>query len=105
MTNSVQTAMLRFFYPSATAVAESASSAAAEAARHFALLDRTLEDRDWLAGDHRTAADLFLFMVTRWGRRLEAPAWEQPQPPRALPPDAAVPGVQQMIDEQGLELP
>ena len=105
LTNTVQTTMLRFFYPERYGGAGVGELAAAEAARHFALLDRALEDRDWLAGDHRTAADLFLFMVTRWGRRLAPPAWEQPHLRTHFARTSRLPGVQQMLTEQGLDLP
>jgi glutathione S-transferase len=105
LTNSVQTAMLRFFYPERYGGNGVGDVAAAEAARHFELLDRTLEGREWLAGDHRTAADLFLFMVTRWGRRLEAPSWDQSNLRAHFLRTLAVPGVRRMIEEQQLELP
>jgi glutathione S-transferase len=105
LTNSVQTAMLRFFYPERYGGNGVGDVAAAEAARHFELLDRTLEGREWLAGDHRTAADLFLFMVTRWGRRLEAPSWDHPNLRAHFLRTLAVPGVRRMIEEQQLELP
>lgn len=103
MTNTLQTALLRVFYPERYG-AES-DVAAAEAQRHFDLLDRTLEGREWLVGDHRTGADLFLFMLTRWGRRLEPEAWSRPNIRAHFVRTLALPGVTRMVDEQGLELP
>ncbi len=105
MTNTVQTTMLRFFYPERYGAAGVAEAAAAEAARCFEVLDRALDDREWLVGEHRTAADLFLFMVTRWGRRLDSPAWDRPQLRAHFLRTLALPGVGRMIEEQGLELP
>ena len=105
LTNTVQTAMLRFFYPERYGDPSVSQFAAAEAATHFELLDRELDGRDWLAGEHRTGADLFLFTVTRWGRRLDPPAWEQPNLRTHFLRTLALPGVTRMVSEQGLDLP
>ena len=105
MTNTLQTALLRFFYPERYGDETVRELAAAEAGRHFDLLDRALEEREWLVADHRTAADLFLFMLTRWGRRLEPAAWSRPNIRSHFLRTLALPGVQRMVAEQGLELP
>lgn len=105
MTNTVQTAMLRFFYPERFGDASVARVAATEAERHFGLLDRELEGRDWLVGEHRSAADLFLFMLVRWGRRLEPAAWERDNLRAHFRRTVALPGVRRMVAEQELELP
>ena len=105
MTNTLQTALLRMMYPERYGGGDVGRFAAAEAERHFDLIDRTLDGRDWLAGEHRTAADLFLFMLTRWGRHLEAPAWNRPAIRAHWLRTLALPGVRRMIEEQALELP
>ena len=105
LTNSVQTAMLRFFYPERYGGAGVTDLAAEEAASHFELLDRELSDRDWLVGAHRTGADLFLFMLTRWGRRFEPAAWELPNLRAHFVRTLALPGVSRMVAEQGLDVP
>ena len=106
LTNTVQTAMLRFLYPERYGSGDDVAAAAArDAGEAFDILDRGLEDRTWLAAEHRTCADLFLFMVTRWGRRLEAPAWDKPNLRRHFLATLELPGVRRMLDEQGLELP
>jgi glutathione S-transferase len=105
MTNTLQTTMLRFFYPERYGDGDVADVAAADAGRLFDLVERELEGREWLAGDHRTGADLFLFMMTRWGRRLEPAAWDRPNLRAHFLRTLALPGVQQMVAEQGLELP
>jgi glutathione S-transferase len=105
MTNTVQTTMLRFFYPERYGGDGVGERAATDAAGHFDLLDRTLDGRDWLVGEHRTGADLFLFMLTRWGRRLEAPAWDQPNLRAHFLRTLALPGVRRMLEEQDLEIP
>lgn len=107
LTNTVQTAMLRFFYPERYGGGEKVAMAAAADAQHgFDVVEAALHDgREWLAAGHRTGADLFLFMVTRWGRRLEPPAWDRPDLREHFLRTLALPGVQRMIEEQGLDLP
>ena len=56
-------------------------------------------------GDERTAADLSLFMFTRWGRRLEPASWTRPNIRGHFERALQLPGVRRMIEEQGLELP
>jgi len=34
--------------------------------RHFEVLDQTLHDNGWIAGEHRSIADAYLFVLTRW---------------------------------------
>ncbi len=106
LTNTVQTCMVRFFYPERYGGEEEVGAVAtAEAGRLFDLVDESLEGRDWIAAEHRTGADLFLFMLTRWGRRLDPPAWDRPQLRAHSERTLALPGVQRMIAEQGLDLP
>jgi glutathione S-transferase len=105
MTNTVQTAMIRMFYPERYGGGRVGLVAATEAKGHFVLIERSLDGRDWLAGDHRSAADLFLFMLTRWGRFLEPAAWDRPLLRAHFLRALALPGVRRMIEEQGLDLP
>jgi len=105
MTNTLQTALLRVFYPERYGDESVRDVAAEEAGRHFDLIDRTLEGREWLVAEHRTAADLFLFMLTRWGRRLEPAAWDRPNLRDHFLRTLALPGVRRMVAEQRLELP
>ncbi len=105
MTNTMQPALMRLMYPERYGGGDVARFAATEATGHFDLVARTLDGRDWLVGEHRTAADLFLFMLTRWGRHLEPPAWNRPAIRAHVLRTLALPGVRRMIDEQGLELP
>ena len=105
MTNTMQTTMLRFFYPERYGDGTVADVARADAGRLYDLMDGALDGRDWLVGDHRTAADLFLFMLTRWGRFLEPAAWDRPRLRAHFLRTLELPGVARMIEEQGLELP
>jgi glutathione S-transferase len=105
MTNTMQTCLLRFFYPERYGAGEVERVAAAEAAQLFDLVDASLDGRDWLVGEHRSAADLFLFMLTRWGRRLDDPAWDRQALRAHFLRTLALPGVARMVAEQGLDLP
>jgi glutathione S-transferase len=105
LTNTVQPAFLRFFYPERYGDAGVEEKAAEELRHDFDRLDAELDGREWLVGDHRTAADLYLFMLTRWGRRLDPPAWDRPALRAHFLRTYALPGVRRMVDEQGLELP
>jgi glutathione S-transferase len=106
LTNTVQTAVLRFFYPERYGGGDDVATAAEHDANvAFDILDRALADRTWIAAEHRTGADLFLFMVTRWGRRLERPAWDRPNLRRHFVAALELPGVRRMLEEQGLEIP
>jgi glutathione S-transferase len=106
LTNTGQTAMLRWFYPERYGDENTVAAAAArDAAEVFDILDRALADRTWLAAEHRTGADLFLFMLTRWGRRLDPAAWDRPNLRRHFRATLELAGVQRMLEEQGLEIP
>jgi len=105
LTNTVQTALLRAIYPERYGDGTVREVAEQELHRHFDLLDGTLAGRDWLAGDERSAADLYLFMLTRWGRRLDPAAWDRPNVRAHWLRTLALPGVRRMVEEQGLELP
>jgi glutathione S-transferase len=105
LTNTVQPGVLRYLYPERYGDAGVKERAGELLDTVFGLLDRELDGREWLVGEARTAADLFLFMVVRWGRNLESPAWERPGLRAHFARTAALPGVRRMVAEQELELP
>ena len=105
LSNTVQMTQMRHFYPERFGTAGVQEAADAELAEHYDLIDRHLADREWLVGDGRTVADLFLFMLTRWGRFLEPPAWERENLRAHWLRALELGCVQRMIEEQGLELP
>jgi glutathione S-transferase len=96
---------MRYFYPDRYGTEGVQEAAEAELYQHHALIDGHLAGREWLVGEERTVADLFLFMLTRWGRHLTPPAWDRPNLRAHWLRTLALPGVGRMIDEQGLELP
>jgi glutathione S-transferase len=105
LTNTVQTAQLRYFYPHRYGTEGVKEAADAELHEHHDRIDGRLAGREWLVGEERSVADLFLFMLTRWGRFLEPPAWERPNLRAHWLRTLELDGVRKMIDEQGLELP
>jgi glutathione S-transferase len=111
LTNTVQPGFLRLFYPerytSDPAGEDAIRALEAETLElHFDRLEAELAEREWLVpGDRHTVADLFLFMLIRWGRRLEPPAWDRPALRGYALRMLELPGVRRMMDEQGLELP
>jgi glutathione S-transferase len=110
LTNTVQPSFLRWFYPerytSDVDGYDMVKAVAGEALRgQLDFLDAELADRPWLVGEDRSAADLFLFMLTRWGRNLEPAAWDRPHLRSHWTRLSERPGVRRMLEEQGLELP
>jgi glutathione S-transferase len=103
LTNTLQPGFLRFFYPER--YGSDRAREAATLADYFDWIDGELEGRAWLVGDERTAADLFLFMLSRWARRLERPAWERPNLRAHWLRTLELPGVRRMVAEQGLDVP
>ncbi len=105
MTNTLQTSLLRFLYPERYGADGVRELALADAQRCFDVLEDALHGREWLAADHRTAADLFLFMLTRWGRNIEPAAWDRPGLRAHFLRTLDLEGVRRMMAEQGLDAP
>jgi glutathione S-transferase len=57
------------FHPDAAAAGALADTARAQVRQHLERLDDRLRGRDWLV-DRRSIADPYLFVMTRWARRL-----------------------------------
>jgi glutathione S-transferase len=105
LSNTVQETQLRHFYPhryGGEGVKEEADLALA---RHYDQIDAHLEGREWLVGEERTVADLFLFMLTRWGRNLEPAAWDRPNLRAHFLRALELRGPRAALEEQGLPFP
>jgi glutathione S-transferase len=110
LTNTPQAEYRSWFYPHefVTEEAAAASVKAAAERRLNAIFDRIagqLGSGPWLLGERFSAADLYLFMLIRWGRAM-------PRPPRSLPPLGALagrvlarPAVQAALATEGLQAP
>ena len=105
LSNTVQMTQMRHFYPERYGTEGVREAADAELAGHYDLLDDHLDGRDWLVGDERTVADLFLFMLIRWGRFLEPAAWDRPNLRAHWLRALELRGPRTALEEQGLPLP
>jgi len=108
LSTEVQQTYMRWFYPwrfTTDPHGEAGVRAAAGAAlrRHIDWIDGELAGRAWLVADERTGADLYLFMLTRWGREQDPPAWASPNLGAHYRRLIERPGVRRMMTEQGLE--
>jgi len=99
LTNTVQPTLLHVLYPERYGTAGVEEQARSDADELFDRIDAHLSDREWLVGDRRTGADLFLFMTSRWARHLEPKAWERPNLGPFYDRTAALSGVQRMLTE------
>jgi glutathione S-transferase len=110
LTNTPQAEYRAWFYPHEHVSDEAAAPAVKQAAGErlnsmFDVISEQLGDRTWLLGERFSAADLFLFMLIRWGRGM-------PRPPRSLPNLNALaervmarPAVQAALDAEGIKAP
>jgi glutathione S-transferase len=57
----------------------------------------------FLLGERFTSADLYLFMLTRWGRRLEPKWWDQPELRAHFRRVFERPAAQRVWEQQGLD--
>jgi glutathione S-transferase len=105
LSNTVQMTQMRHFYPERYGTEGVKERADADLAAHWDLVEEKLAGRDWLVGDERTVADLFLFMVTRWGRFLEPAAWDRPNLRAHWLRSLELRGPRTALEEQGLDLP
>jgi glutathione S-transferase len=107
LATAVQQIFMRWFYadrftldretaPAIRTVAET------ELRRHFDWIDGQLAGRAWLVGDERTGADIYLFMLMWWGRKLDPPARTAPNLGMHFDRMLGRPGVARMLVEQGL---
>lgn len=108
LTNTLQETLLRALYatryvddPGAAPAVQ--RGAEARLATLFGRLDERLRAHDHVVGEALTVADLYLFMLTRWGRRLPSPAWALPGVRAHWLRVAARPAVARVLADQGLD--
>ncbi len=110
LTNTPQAEYRPWFYPHEHVKDEAAIPSVKQATeqrlyRIFDVISEQLGDWAWLLGERFSAADLFLFMLMRWGRGM-------PRPPRSIPNlnalaerVAARPAVQEAFKVEGIQAP
>jgi glutathione S-transferase len=108
LSSAVQMTHMNWFYPERFTTDPHGSAAirarASETLRkHVRWIDAELAARPWLVGDSRTGADLFLFMLTQWGRFQEPSAWEPSNVRAHAARMLQRPGLRRMMREEGLE--
>lgn len=109
-TNTPQAEYRAWFYPHEHVTEEAAAPSVKQAAgerlnRMFDVIAAQLGDGPWLLGERFSAADLFLFMLIRWGRGM-------PRPPRSIANLNALaervlarPAVQNALEVEGIKAP
>jgi len=107
LATAVQATHMHWFYPERFTTDRDAAGAirtcaTAALCRHVDWVDRQLANRAWVVDGDRSGADLFLFMLTRWGRLHEPPAREGPNVRAHFERVLQWPGVQRMMVEEGL---
>lgn len=110
LTNTPQAEYRAWFYPHEHVTEEAAAPSVKQAAgerlnRMFDVIAAQLGDGPWLLGERFSAADLFLFMLIRWGRGM-------PRPPRSIANLNALaervlarPAVQNALEVEGIKAP
>lgn len=112
LTNTLQPALIAYFYPerwvnagNTEGAAEVQAQAEARVGTLLDLLATELERGPWLLGEHYTLLDPFAFMLCRWTRGFAHPAKARPALARYLARVAARPAVQRAIATEGLKEP
>ena len=110
LTNTVQPAFINWYAPGRLVGEEPPVQAAVTAgaerqlAGSFDWIEGELAGRQHLLGKTFSGADLFLFMLTRWGRTLEPKPWSLPNLGAHYRRLAERPSVARMMERQGIEL-
>jgi glutathione S-transferase len=109
LTNTVQAAFMVYFYPTRVTDDEGASATiarttAASLAEMRDFLERELAaGGPYLLGERFTSADLYLCMLTRWGRRLDPKWWDQPMLGAHFWRVRERPALQRVWEQEGLD--
>lgn len=109
LTNTIAPDLYQWIYPERytdTPVGEPGVRGAATArlTQAFDWLDAELGERSFLVGDRFGGADAFLWMLCRWSRHLERPAFTRPNLGRYWDGLAERPSVRAVLDVEGITL-
>ncbi|MFN8188732.1 MAG: glutathione S-transferase family protein [Gaiellales bacterium] len=108
MTNTVQVGLVTWLYPARVAPPEAEAAVKEKTGELLAGMRDFLEGElaaggPYLLGDGYTGADVFLFMLTRWGRNLEPKWWDLPALGAHTRRIRERPAVQRVFEQEGLE--
>jgi glutathione S-transferase len=109
LTNTVQATFMHAFYPSRGTTDPTGEDAVREKAEaELAGMRDFLEAElatggPYLLGEQFTAADIYLFMLTRWGRRLDPKWWDHPALGAHFRRVFERPAAQRMWEQEGLD--
>lgn len=109
LTNTLQPALIRYFYPERYAA--DAADAKARSVEHMApMLDQMAAHLErhggpWFLGEHYTAVDPLAFMLCRWTRMQEHPAKARPALAAYLQRVLERPATQRVVAKEGLAAP
>jgi glutathione S-transferase len=110
LSNTVQAQAHLFFYPEQHVGDLAAKDAMFAKAQDdwgamFRVVDAQLEGRAYLLGDSLSAADLYLAMLTRWGRNMKTPTRTMPNLRRHAESMFARPAVLRALATEGIKAP
>jgi len=109
LTNTLQATFMWWFYPERVVGSDEAAAAAIVAGSErqlnemFDWIDSSLAPGSYLLGDEFSGADLYLHMLTRWGRNLDRKAWTLPALGDHYRRLSERPSVARMMERQGIE--
>ena len=109
LTNTLQATFMWWFYPERVVGSDEATAAAIVAGSErqlnemFDWIDAGLEPGSYLLGERFSGADLYLHMLTRWGRNLDRKAWTLPALGDHYRRLSERPSVARMMERQGIE--
>lgn len=109
LTNTLQPALIRYFYPERYAA--DAADAKARSVEHMApMLDQLAayvasHSGPWFLGEHYTAVDPLAFMLCRWTRMQDHPAKARPALAAYLQRVLERPATQRVVAKEGLAAP
>lgn len=108
LTNTLQATFMWWFYPERVVGSDEDAAAAIVAGSErqlnemFDWIDASLTPGSYLLGDRFSGADLYLHMLTRWGRNLDRQAWTLPALGDHYRRLSARPSVARMMERQGI---
>jgi glutathione S-transferase len=110
LTNTLQAALIVYFYPErwaddAAAVAQVKAHAEAKIGAMLDQLDSQFAGQPWLIGEAINAVDLYAFVLCRWTRGMARPARSLPRLGPWLQRLLARPAVQRAFAREGLAPP